>query len=101
MLDHESVAALLHAMLTGFPDRAHNIVLTSEALDEEERRALWDAIDRNVDVGDQLSALGDAMRVRGVEHDIVNEVYRASFYATSIWEPMTRDPLFSFFSANS
>lgn len=101
MLDHESVAALLHAMLTGFPDRAHNIVLTSEALDEEERRALWDAIDGNVDVGDQLSALGDAMRVRGVEHDIVNEVYRASFYATSIWEPMTRDPLFSYFSANS
>jgi hypothetical protein len=101
MLDHEEVAALLHAMLTGFPDRAHNIVLMSEKLDEDERRALWDSMYGVEDVGDQLSALGDAMRVRGVDHDIVNEVYRASFYATSIWEPLTRDPLFSYFAANS
>lgn len=101
MLEHEEVAALLHSMLTGFPDRAHNIVLMSQHLDEEERRALWDAVISSDEVSASLTALGDVMRVRGVEHDLVNETYRAAFYASTLWQPLTADPLFSYFSANS
>lgn len=101
MLDRDELPALLHALITGFPDRARNIVATSPHLDEEPRSLLWAALEAEAATpGDALSALGDALREAGAEAQVVNEVYRAAFYAGPHWQVLTEDPLFAQFAAN-
>ena len=101
MLDLDELSRLLHAVLTGFQDRARNLVATSEHLDDDARTELWHIVDGDAGPADQIQAIGDAMRRRGVDRSLVNEAYRAAFYGSEQdWQRLVKDPLFAFFSAN-
>jgi len=80
MLDSEEFSKTLHAIMTGFPDRAKNIIGTSANLDDNERGILQKAMaDAPSDAG-VLEAIGDALRVSNADKTLVNEAYRAAFY---------------------
>lgn len=100
MLSHEALSNLLHALLTGFPDRARNLVQTIDEIDEEARAVLWRAIEDDDGAAAQARRFGDALRSLGAGRGLVNECYRASFYAGQEWKRLSDNPLFAFFSAN-
>lgn len=100
MLNLDDLATVLHAMLTGFPERALNVVAMTESLSEEQRRPLWAALTTDAPVPQQVAALGEAMQALGADRALVNECYRAAFYASDDWQRLAADPLFAFFSAN-
>ena len=100
MLDSEEFSKTLHAIMTGFPDRAKNIIGTSANLDDNERGILQKAMaDAPSDAG-VLEAIGDALRVSNADKTLVNEAYRAAFYNSDAWQSLVDDPFFAFFSAN-
>ena len=101
MLDLDELSKLLHALLTGFHDRALNVVATSENLEDDARSDLWRIVESDAGPADKIRSIGDAMRRRGVDRSLVNEAYRAAFYSSEDdWQPLAKDPLFAFFSAN-
>lgn len=100
MLDSEEFAKTLHAIMTGFPDRAKNIIATSTNLDDNEREILGKAMADTPGDGGVLQALGDALRVADADKSLVNEAYRAAFYGSEAWQSLVDDPFFAFFSAN-
>jgi hypothetical protein len=100
MLGDEALSNVLHALLTGFPDRARNIVATSDEIDEAARGILWRAVAEDDSPSAQARRFGDALRSLGASRGLVNECYRASFYAGEDWKRLTDNPLFAFFSAN-
>lgn len=100
MLDSDELSKALHSILTGFPDRAKNLIGTSANLDEDERKILWDAVSDTPDDAGVLEALGDALRTVHADKALVNEAYRAAFYGSTAWQALVDDPLFAFFSAN-
>jgi hypothetical protein len=101
MFSAESLGTLLHALATGYPDRAKHMVLNSEELDDAERELLWPALAENeADPAAQARALGDAIR-RGGNHDFAaNECYRAAFYLGQGVAELREDPLFGYFSSH-
>jgi len=100
MLDSEEFSKTLHAIMTGFPDRAKNLIATSANLDDDERAILQKAMaDAPSDAG-VLEAIGDALRVSNSDKTLVNEAYRAAFYNSEQWQSLVDDPFFAFFSAN-
>jgi hypothetical protein len=100
MLDSDEFSNTLHAIMTGFPDRAKNLIETSANLDDTERKILRKAIaDTPRDAG-VLQALGDALRMADADKTLVNEAYRAAFYDSDAWQSLVDDPFFAFFSAN-
>jgi hypothetical protein len=100
MLDSDELSKTLHSILTGFPDRAKNLIGTSTNLDEDERKLLRDAVSDTPDDAVALEALGDALRMAHADKALVNEAYRAAFYGSKAWQTLVDDPLFAFFSAN-
>lgn len=100
MIDQDELSNALHAMLTGFPERAENLIYTTESLGHDERRVLFEAVTQPPDGLSSVEALGDALRVLGADRNLVNEVYRAAFYGSDSWSALVSDPLFAFFSAN-
>lgn len=99
MLDSDEMSNVLHSIMTGFPERAQNIIATSVNLDEDDRRILRDTMDKGSDAG-VLEAFGDALRIADVDRTMVNEAYRAAFYGSEAWQLLLDDPLFAFFSAS-
>src|SRR5665647_1867629 len=100
MLDSDEFSNTLHAIMTGFPDRAKNLIETSANLDDTERKIMRKAIaDTPSDAG-VLQALGDALRMADADKTLVNEAYRAAFYDSDAWQSLVDDPFFAFFSAN-
>jgi cephalosporin hydroxylase len=101
VLGNEALNNVLHALATGFTDRAVNVVAMSDEIDEEARAILWSAL---IHDGDDHSAqarrFGDALRALGAGRDLVNECYRVSFYAGDAWKDLSANPLFAFFAAN-
>ena len=100
MLGSDDITNVLHALATGFPDRAVNIVAMSDEINEEERAVLWGALTRDEDPSKQARHFGDAMRSLGAERQFVNECYRVAFYAGDDWKALSTNPLYSFFTAN-
>jgi hypothetical protein len=100
MLSDEALSNVLHALVTGFPDRARNLVATTGEVDEEARAVLWRAIENDDGAAAQARRFGDALRSLGAGRGLVNECYRASFYAGEEWKRLSHNPLFAFFSAN-
>lgn len=100
MLESDELSSLLHAILTGFPERAQNIIATSANLDEDDREILWNAMAETSGDTGVLEALGDALRIADADRTYVNEAYRAAFYGSEAWQSLVDDPLFAFFSAN-
>lgn len=101
MLGNEALSNVLHALATGFEDRAVNVIAMSDEIDEEARAVLWAAL---VQDGDDRSTrarrLGDALRSIGAPRDLVNECYRVSFYAGDHWKGLSANAFFAFFTAN-
>lgn len=100
MLGSEAVTNALHALATGFPDRAVNIVAMSEEITEDERSILWHALTADQDRSAQARRFGDALRSLGAERQLVNECYRVAFYSGDDWKTLAGNPLFAFFTAN-
>lgn len=100
MLSSDSITNLLLAIATGYPDRALNILATSDEIDEEERAVLSHALTDGGDRSASARRLGDALRSLGVDRPIVNECYRVAFYAGEDWKALSGNPLFAFFTAN-
>lgn len=98
MFSAESLGALLHALATGNPDRAKNLVQTSEELSEDERGLLWDRLASSDVPAVQARALGDAIRGIGDWDFAANECYRAAFYLGDGLDGLRSDELFGFFS---
>lgn len=100
MLDPDDIAIILHAIATGFPDRAVNVVAMSDKIDENQRAVLWGALTADPDRSTQARHFGDALRSLGAERHSVNECYRAAFYASDDWKKLSSNPFFAFFSAD-
>jgi hypothetical protein len=100
MFTAESLGTLLLALSTGFPDRAKNMVLTSEELSEDERKLLWEPLTTTDDPAAQARGLGDAIRQGGTNDFFANECYRAAFYLGPGVAELRNDPLFTYFSAH-
>jgi len=100
VLGNEAVTNILHAIATGYLDRAVNVVVMSKEIDEAERAVLWGALTKDPDRSAQARHFGDAMRSLGAERQFVNECYRVAFYAGEDWKKLSGNPLFAFFSAN-
>lgn len=100
MLNSEALSNVLHALATGFPDRARNVIATSEDIDEEARSILWRALEESDDPAGQARGLGDALRSLGASRGLVNECYRLSFYVGDDWKRLSQNQLFAFFAAN-
>ncbi len=100
MLSGNSVATVLYALATGFPDRAINVVAMSEEIDEDERTVLWTALASTDDRSEQARRFGDALRSLSAPRPLVNEAYRTAFYAGEGWKALSANPLFAYFLAN-
>ncbi|MGY1807345.1 class I SAM-dependent methyltransferase [Blastococcus sp. SYSU D00669] len=100
MFSAESLGTLLHSLATGFPDRAKNMVLTSEELTEEERGVLWAPLAASDDPAVQARGLGDVIRKGGTNDFFANECYRTAFYLGDGIAALRDDPLFSYFSSH-
>ena len=100
MLSGDSVAVILYALATGFPDRAVNVVAMSDEIDEPERAVLWAALTSSDDRSEQARRFGDALRSLGAPRPWVNEAYRSAFYSGEAWKALSANPLFAYFSAN-
>lgn len=97
MFSAESLGALLHALATGHPDRAFNLVQTSPELTDQERELLWSKLSSTDDPSVQARSLGDALRT-GTGWDFAsNECYRAAFYIGNSIDRLRDDPLFGYF----
>ena len=100
MFTAESLGTLLHALATGYPDRAKHMVLHSDELDEAERDKLFPALADTDDPAAQARGLGDAIR-QGGNHDFAaNECFRAAFYLGHGLPELREDPLFGYFSSH-
>jgi hypothetical protein len=100
MFTAESLGTVLLSLATGFPDRAKNMVLTSDELSDDERKLLWEPLTTTDDPAAQARGLGDAIRQGGTNDFFANECYRAAFYLGHGVEELRENPLFNYFSAH-
>jgi hypothetical protein len=96
----DTLSRMLHALATGYPDRALNLVLTDEALEEDERRPLYQAIQDGKTPHEQARELGDAFLRLKADQAIINECYRSAFYTGEDWAELSSNPLYAHFLAN-
>jgi hypothetical protein len=96
----DTLSRLLHAVATGYHDRAVNLVRTVDELDDDERQALLEALARSKTRAGQARDLGDAFLAMGTDQAIVNECYRCAFYVSDAWESLSDNPLYAYFVAN-
>jgi hypothetical protein len=100
MLSAESLGTLLLSLATGFPDRAKNIVQTSDELTDDERRLLWEPLVSSDAPAVQARRLGDAVRSAGKWDFFANECYRTAFYLGDGLAELREDELFGYFRSN-
>jgi hypothetical protein len=100
MLSAESLGTLLLSLATGFPDRAKNMVQTSDELTEDERQLLWQPLVSSDVPAVQVRGLGDAVRSAGKWDFFANECYRTAFYLGDGLDELRTDELFSYFRSN-
>jgi hypothetical protein len=96
----DTLSRMLHSLATGYPDRALNLILTDESLEQEERQPLYDAITSARTPHEQSRALGDAFLLLKADQAIVNECYRSAFYTGEDWAELSANPLYAHFLAN-
>lgn len=99
MITGDALSRLLHAIATGYVDRALN-VLETEDLTDEQRALLTKAISGNDTAAAQAQALGDTFLDLDVDQAIVNECYRAAFYCGDRPSELADNPLYAQFLAN-
>jgi hypothetical protein len=100
MLSSDSLANILLAVATGSPDRAADLIATSDEIDPETRSVLGEALMVDNDRSASARRLGDGLRSLGADRHLVNECYRVAFYAGEDWKTLSNNPLYAFFTAN-
>ena len=101
MLRGDNLSNLLHAIATGHRDRAKNLVYTHEELDDAERELLRPIVEDDAASAPEVARrLGDALRERGEDQDVVNECYRLAFYTSGAAEALSGNPLYAYFLAH-
>jgi Methyltransferase domain len=100
LLNRESLSTLLYAIVTRYPDRAKNLIHTSEELDDDERARLRMIVeDDAAPAVEQARRLGDALREHG-PRELANECYRLAFYLSDESVDLVNNPLFAYFVAH-
>lgn len=97
MFTGDELSALLHAVVSGYPDRARNLVLTSQGLEEAQRDRLWPLLQGDASPAEDVRGIGDALREMGADRGLVNECYRAAFYVGGASADLADNPLYSYF----
>jgi hypothetical protein len=100
VLSSESLTNLLLEIATGYPDRARDLLETSEEIDGPARTVLIGALATEGNESILARRLGDGLRSLGADRSMVNECYRVAFYAGEDWKALSGNPLFAFFAAN-
>ena len=99
MLSGDSVANVLHALATGFPDRAVNVVAMSDEIDEAASvRVLWTALTSSHDRSDAGPAIRGRAAVARRSASLVNECYRVRLLLGRGLEDAVGNPLFAYFA---
>lgn len=99
MLTQEELAGILHAVVTGNADQAAGLIRAAD-LDDGLRDELAAHLERGGHAADVAAGLGDVLRAGGAPRDLVNECYRASFYASEAPGRLADNALFAHFLAN-
>jgi hypothetical protein len=100
VLDPTTLSEVLHAVVTRFPERALEIVVTTDELTDRERAALTDVVGDGGEPEHVVRAFGDALRSLEADRWLVNECYRAAFYAGGGASQLASNPLYAQFLAN-
>jgi hypothetical protein len=100
VLSSNSLARILHAIATGYTERAVEVLATSDEIADDEREILTRAVTVDGECWEQARRLGDALRSLGADQHLSNECYRVAFYAGDDWKPLSLNPLYAFFAAN-
>jgi hypothetical protein len=97
VLSGDEVSALLHAIATGYPDRAKNVIVSCEQLDDVERERLYRAVDGDGPPAERVRLIGDVLREFGTDRSLANECYRLAFYLGDDPVGLANNPLFAYF----
>ena len=97
MLSDTELQDLLIALLSG-PGTAAAGILAAADLTDEERPRLLRAVE-DVPPAEAARRLGDELHLMAADRDLVNECYRAAFYAGPDSLELTDNPLFAFFAS--
>jgi cephalosporin hydroxylase len=100
VLGSEALSRLILAVASGQEDAAKHLLLSSDELDDEERSDLVEALSTADAPSERLACLGDVLRVRGCDRNLVNEFYRASYHMGPTWARDLENPLHCYFAAN-
>jgi Methyltransferase domain len=101
LFNGDTLATLLYALATGYPDRARNIIYVSDELNDRERGRIRSIIDDPAATPvQQVRGLGDALRELQADRDLSNECYRLAFYLSQDSVALSDNPLFAYFLAH-
>ncbi len=101
MFSGDTLSNLLHALATGYDDRAKNIVYVSDEVDEQEREQLRPVVDSaELSPVERVRLLGDVLRGLEADRNLANECYRLAFYLNQDSVAMSENPLFAYFVAH-
>src|SRR4051794_11114919 len=100
MFTAETLGSLLLSLATGYPDRAKNIVQTSDELSDDERTLIWEQLVSSDEPAVQARRIGDGVRSAGQWDFFANECYRTAFYLGDGLADLRGDELFSYFRSN-
>lgn len=101
MFTGETLSDVLHALASGYLDRARNLVVVSEELEDEERERLRGIVyDETASRLDMVRAIGDAIREMGCDRALANECYRLAFYLGDRAAELTSNELYTYFLAH-
>ncbi len=100
MLSSDEIGNILHAIATGYLDRAAGLIEASVEITDDERVVLRRALTDGADNSARARRLGDALRSLEAPRHLVNECYRVAFYTGDEWMALSANPLFAFFTAN-
>jgi 23S rRNA U2552 (ribose-2'-O)-methylase RlmE/FtsJ len=95
MLSETDLQDVLLSVLTGAADPARQTLFAADLTDDERARLL-EALDGR-EPSEVAQALGDALHLMRADRDLVNECYRAAFYAGPASAQMADNPLFAYF----
>jgi hypothetical protein len=100
MISGQDLTAFLHALSTGHPDRAVNLVVTHPDLDDGLRHQLLSAMSDNHEPWRQAQAAGDVLRDAKADQFLINECYRCAFYLSDASRELAENPIYARFLAN-
>jgi hypothetical protein len=101
LLSRETLSTALYAIATDYRNRAKNLLLTTDELDDAERERLMAAAwDDDASGEDVARRLGDALREMGAEDGLANECYRLAFYLSDHPADLAESPLYAYFLAH-